>query len=177
MIFYKDLPGQVSDYVIPRDYMSMVTEFRTAHDWRFVDTDYFLNDYGRNWFLEKGLVFKKQSSLFKGEPHIISSFHSDSKINDLGINFILQGEGEMQWVEPVGATEIEYPDQGAYIQTWINIQEIKVLGTWTGKCAMVNVKVPHRVTTLNSDVPRVCFSLRPDLTKCSMNFDKLYNLF
>jgi len=177
MILYKDIPGTVNDFVIPRDYMSMVTDFTRGHDWKFVDTDYFLTDYAKNWFLDKGVIFKNQSALFKAEPNGVWDIHSDSKINDLGINFVLQGDGEMQWVDPIGADEVIITEQGVLYPFYVNPTDIKVLGSWLGTCGIVNIKLPHRISTLNSNIPRVCFSLRPDRTKCDITFDKLYSLF
>lgn len=176
MNFYKDIPAKVSDFVIERDYMSMVGDYNHGHDWRFVDTDYFLTDYAQNWFRERGVALKKQSSLFKADAGSIWPIHTDSKVNDLGINFVLQGTGEMQWVEPVGAEESMYQEHGVEYPVYRNAKEILVLGAWAGTCGVVNIKVPHRISTVNSSVPRICFSLRPDRTRCDMTFSQLASL-
>jgi hypothetical protein len=177
MILYKDIPGLVSDFVIDRDFVPMVKDVPMGHGWRFVDTDYFLTEYAKNWFLEKGVILKKQAALFKADANNIWGIHTDSKINDLGINFVWQGSGEMQWVELTDAEEFTIHENRVEFPGYRHATDTRVLDGWTGSCGIVNIKIPHRISTINSNIPRICFSLRPDRTKCDMTFDKLYNLF
>jgi hypothetical protein len=176
-MYYKDIPHEVSKFVHNHNVDNILSRMNPGHDWRFIDTDYFLTDFAKQWFLEMGLILKPKSALFKADanpdPYLI---HSDSQINDTGINFILSGAGEMQWVEPDNAFVHMIEDQGTHYTMYDNSTNIKVLEKWTGTCGIVNVKVPHRIL-VTSDVPRVCFSLRPDLTKCQIYFDQLYHKF
>jgi len=177
MNLYKDIPGLVSDFVINRDFVPMVNNINEGHGWKFVDTDYFLTSYAKNWFLDRGVILKTQAALFKAAPNNIWGVHADSKINDLGINFVLQGFGEMQWVDPIGAEEFVIHENGVEFPGYGDSKDTQILDAWSGSCGIVNIKIPHRISTLNSNIPRICFSLRPDRTKCDMTFDKLASLF
>jgi hypothetical protein len=181
MIFYKDIFGSVDDFVIPRDYMAELIDWNRGHDWTFMDVDCVLTDYAKSWMLEKGIILKKQAALFKADPFEEWYIHSDHKIYDVGINFVVQGEGEMQWIDTSGATEspVHQIREGSdAIYTHITVPKIKVLDSWSGKCGIVNTRVAHRISTLSSTmpIPRLCLSFRPDRTKCDITFDKLYNL-
>lgn len=175
MIYYKDLPYTVSDFVHNHDVTSIVNSMPYGHAWRWVDTAFFLTDFAKNWFHERGIILKVGAALFKADPHVVNGIHSDSQVNDIGFNFIMSGYGEMQWVDPIGADEVYVDDKGTNYPTYVNASEIKILDVWTGTAALVNIKIPHRISTL-SNVPRVCLSLRPDLTKCNINFNSIYDL-
>lgn len=178
MSFYKNIPHQVHEFVHSRNFDTILVGMNPGHDWRFVDTDYFLTDFAKGWFSDRGIILKPKAALFKADANPKRSayrIHSDSQINDTGINFILSGAGEMQWVEPTHAEINDVNDQGTVYPMYDNASDIKILDKWSGTCGIVNVKVPHRIL-VTSSVPRICFSLRPDLTKCQIYFNQACDL-
>jgi hypothetical protein len=177
MIYYKNIPHHVNEFVHSHNVDEILAKMNSGHDWKFVDTEYFLTDFAKKWFSDRGMILKSQSALFKADVHGTSlhGIHSDSHINDTGINFILSGAGEMQWVEPSNAIVNVVNDQGTTYPMFDNATEIKILDKWSGTCGIVNVKVPHRIV-VTSDVPRICFSIRLDLTKCQIYFNQACDL-
>ena len=163
---YINLPSYVRDFLITHDNLSELVPVVNDHSGIIYPTTKFITSAGFDWFNKHGIELRPNCVLFKAKCNTEGSAHIDGPMLDLesqpiphicAFNFVLEGHGEMQWVE-VG----EYTTNGDFKNNKIVKQlpgsKITVLDTWTGDTGFVRIETFHRIVT--TDVDRVCLSVR-----------------
>jgi hypothetical protein len=173
---YINLPKYVRDFVIKHDNLSELVPIINGHSGVFYPTTKFITTEGVEWFNNHGIQLRPNCLLFRARCNTTGIAHIDGTKLDLdsqliphlcAFNFVLEGHGEMQWVEvdkyiSDGEFKTQVPSTQVIASVPIVTQEpgseITVLDTWTGDTGFVRIETFHRVVT--SDVDRVCLSVR-----------------
>ena len=134
------------------------------HEWVNVPVGEVFTDEGLKYFENLNVTLRPTTRLFRLTENFVSPIHVDSDYYDSAFNFVLNGTHEMQWVTMNGGVESEgtYTQsnytQGSY-KRFDTFDSFTVDESWTGKCALVRINVPHRV--IGGPELRYCVSVRP----------------
>jgi hypothetical protein len=162
MINYIDLPRELKQYqIIPSNLDELIPK-RSTHYWNTWDLSMFFTKEGLNWFSDRGIVLQSFGNLFRAPANFEAPIHTDVP-SEFALNFVLEGYGEMQWVEAEGEKESKVfvtENGGVYPYTrYKSISKVDVLDKWTGDMALVRTTNFHRIKTM--EVDRICLSVRP----------------
>ena len=160
MINYVNLPNEMKNFIKEFNYVNL-TKDMINHNWKYIPFDTVITTEGKQWFREKKIPVEKYVLLFKIPKNFEGPIHTDMlplKKSNCAFNFVLSGNGKMQWITNLEATEyIENVNSSVY-RRYTNIKQFDILDTWTGDVGLVRINVPHRVVTTNAD--RYCISIR-----------------
>ena len=177
---YVNLPRYIRDFLIPHDNLSELVPVVDGHKGISCPLTKFVSAEGIGWFKQQGIRLKSSIILFRARCNTEGPAHIDSPYIDntsrpglhlYAFNFVLEGRGEMQWVEvaehtlkPFVRPVVDLAGTVLDVYTGIPIvkqvsgSKITVLDTWTGDTGFVNIETFHRIVT--TDVDRVCLSVR-----------------
>ena len=163
---YINLPRYVREFLIKHDNLSELIPVANGHTGLFYPTATFITTEGFDWFSNRGIQLRPNCLLFRARCHTEGLAHIDGTSLDLesqpgphlcAFNFVLEGRGEMQWVE-VGEYTTDGDFKNKKIVTQVPGSTTTVLDTWTGDTAFVRIETFHRIVT--TDVDRVCLTVR-----------------
>ena len=177
MINYLNLPNEMKNFLKEFDYIDL-TKNIFDHGWKFMPMDSVLTNEGKQWFVDKKIVLRKNAIIFKIPKNVTGPIHVDStqpEENDCAFNFVLSGHGKMQWITNLEATEITFKYNSGYYKLYENIVKFEILDVWEGNIGLVRINVPHRVVTTDSD--RYCISIRLEKGSSPNTFNELSKLF
>jgi len=173
---YINLPSYVRDFLITHDNLSELVPVVNGHSGLFYPTTKFITSAGFDWFNQHGIELRPNCLLFRARCNTEGPAHIDGTSLDLesqpiphvcAFNFVLEGHGEMQWVEVDEYTtngDFKHNVPGTTTRAAVQIvkqvpgSKITVLDTWTGDTGFVRIETFHRIVT--TDVDRVCLSVR-----------------
>ena len=170
MKYYIDLPEYFNKFVKSIDISSIENFY--GHTWKRFSPNDVLTQDGLNWFNERNLQIH-HCNLFNLHEQTVGDIHVDVIGNNFAgfaLNFILHGEGEMQWTEIDGELSLQ-KKHNSYFYGYENIKNITILERWSGNMAIVKVNIPHRV--ISYDTRRVVLSLRFMQPYTFENFEKI----
>jgi hypothetical protein len=154
MINYIELSSQLKQYLtIPNNLDELVPK-SNSHYWTVQKLSLFLSDEGIRWFSDKGFALQGSAALFRAPANFDSPIHRDEPF---AFNFVLQGYGEMQWVEAEGDLEVNTYEYYTY-ERYKTVSRVNILDKWTGDIALVKSSIFHRIHTM--EVDRICLSVR-----------------
>lgn len=147
----KDL--KIERYITPQKW--------STHDWVNVKIFDVLNDKGLRKL--ESLQPQTDALVFRLDPHANGTIHEDTDSNGLipfGMNWILQGDGVMEWYTPTTRPN-RLPGDFSPYPHWTEDTAGPVIASWSGKNALVKTDIAHRVRN-TSDSVRVCFAVKFD---------------
>lgn len=148
-----------------------------SHNWTNIPTEEIFTPFGFNFFEDKKIKLRPHLRFFRCISNQSGSIHIDSDLYDCAFNFVVKGNGKMQWVS---LEEPEFRD-GNYTQSTNSKGSFKfapkyksliVDEEWSGECALVRINSFHRVVC--GDETRYCVSVRPSKEHF---FKDIINLF
>lgn len=164
MINYKELDEDFLDFGIQKiNYKDLFDSNNSMpHFWINQKVEDIFTPEGLDFFAQRQIKLRETTRIFKLNAGITSLIHIDSEYYDAALNFVLEGDGEMQWCEVDGpAIEGSYTQSnssaGSY-KAFTDYTNLNIIEKWNGKCAAVNISVPHRMIGGNQD--RYCISVR-----------------
>lgn len=160
MKYYVDLPEYFRQFVYHKSDISLLIDNTTDHTWSRYPVEDYITEQGIKWFSERNLRLYDVCNIFNAYQFSETSVHIDTIAkfqNDFALNFVLFGEGNMQWVDVDGDRNY-YKLNSSVFYGYTNIKYVEVLAEWSGKMALVRVNIPHRIVTKN--LRRICLSLR-----------------
>jgi len=183
MLYYLELPDFINSFItIPQGADSESIMFSgypvsadIGHVNKLVNISDFVSDEGLLWFANRGIILPGHVTLFKCINDHTSTIHHDNPVRGFAINFIIQGHGEMQWFDIDVPPDQPVENQKAFARfTNIDLDNITAISTWSGKAALVNTTIPHRIATTTAE--RICLSLRATHPTTFEQAAKLLNL-
>jgi hypothetical protein len=177
MIFYKKLPLSLRNLVLRKDIdpIKMVEPFNLkGHNWALFDPEELITNEGFEFFNNLGISLNKQIAIFKIEKDFTGSIHIDSAPHIFAFNFIMSGEGVIQWVNVdgdkfVSQYEDKYHTSNPFLR-WDTIGNIEIIDSTDFSDILVRVDVPHRVVGGKED--RYVISVRPKWP-CPLSFEEI----
>ncbi len=171
MINYYDLPCKLHSYIKEVDYKKIIGS-QNGHNLRPVELQKFITQEGIDWFFKRKL-YVRRALLFSCSSNFVGGIHIDANIsNEYGINFVLEGDGEMQWA---AYSEQNLIDKKAIPPSaYKNEKNFNIIDNWSGTTGLVRINIPHRVVTKNST--RYCLSLRTVGNESPKTFEEAMNL-
>jgi hypothetical protein len=177
MIYHKEIDDNFLSYGIQHiNYKELFDpKFITDHEWvNYPIVNIFTPD-GLKFFSDRNIKLRETTRIFRLRAGIESLIHIDSDYYDAAFNFVLEGQGEMQWVtmdgvESTGSYTQSNTDSGSY-RRFVEFTNLAINERWSGKCALVRINSPHRV--VGGTVDRYCISVRPTMDHF---FDDLVSL-
>ena len=167
-MYYINLPEYVKNFtkVIPhKDLLKHVN----GHDWCQILTKEFLTDDGIDWFLTKGIKLKSTALLFKIPGNFEGPIHSENHAkNNFAFNFVIEGKGQMQWIENIQATTKPSTANNTNYTVYTDINSFEIADVWEGDIGLVRIDIPHRVV---SYLERYCVSIRTVYDSAPKIFD------
>lgn len=166
MIYHKEFDENFLNYGIKKVDWASLFDPNTPHLHEWINTpiiDIF-TDEGLKFFSDRNIKLRDTTRVFRLTPNFACAVHTDSDYHDAAFNFIVQGTSEMQWVSLEGAIE----STGSYTQSnsvpgsftlFNEYSQLNIEHTWTGKCALVRIDIPHRV--VGGPNIRYAVSVRP----------------
>ena len=164
MINYKELDEDFLNFGIQKiNYKELFdSNITTPHFWIDQKVEDIFTPEGLDFFAQRQIKLRETTRIFKLNAGITSLIHIDSEYYDAALNFVVEGDGEMQWCEVDGpAITGSYTQSNSFAgsyKAFTNYTTLKVIEKWNGKCAAVNISVPHRMIGGNQD--RYCISVR-----------------
>jgi hypothetical protein len=165
MIYYKALDDNFLNYGIQKNNFSkFFDETNKSHMWINHPIENIFTLDGLKFFTDRNISLRETTRIFKLKANFQSEIHIDSDYYDSAFNFVVEGNGTMQWIKVHNGAE----DQGGYTQSNNNAgsykrfptyDSIDVLDNWSGKCALVRISTPHRM--IGGATDRYCISIRP----------------
>ena len=168
---YFDLPNHLLYFIKPINYVDLLKN-KAGHDWNTIPTNRFLTTDGILWFLKRSLFLKSTALIFKADKNAEHTIHIDPV--PFAFNFVLSGDGEMQWLTNVVGEKIVNEHNGAKYRKYVNIHSYKVSDVWSGKLGLVRTDTVHRIVTKDTD--RYCVSIRTINKPNLKTFEDAYNL-
>ena len=162
MINYKELDEDFLNFGIQKiNYKELFdSNITTPHFWIDQKVEDIFTPEGLDFFAQRQIKLRETTRIFKLKSGITSLIHIDSEYYDAALNFVVEGDGEMQWCE-VDGPQLQVVTRketlGSY-KAFTNYTTLKVIEKWNGKCAAVDISVPHRMIGGNQD--RYCISVR-----------------
>jgi hypothetical protein len=173
---YFNLPIFFKDFLIKQDNLVELIPITKSHPWIDYPVNKFINPEGIAWFTNHNIILKS-ALLFRAHANIIGPAHIDglpNKPTNYGFNFVLEGHGEMQWLDVEKIEITSYTTLHNIKHTYAKSasdSNITVLDSWSGNAGIVKINTFHRIVT--SDVDRVCLSVRPSLP---ISFEEAVNI-
>lgn len=162
MINYLNLPLYIKNFVISNDFKNLCHE-GSYHGWTYQPIKDFIIDEGIDWFESLGFVLPDILSLFRipanHQGHIHNDINSLTKYQQYAINIVLDGKGEMQWVDNIKGNKIVARQNNVKYFNYDKVQSFDIVDTWQGDIGLVRIDSWHRI--LCFDQPRYCISIRP----------------
>jgi len=181
MKYHRPLPSSFRDLLIRKDVdiVNIAEEHKLIkHRWVVVPTNDVVTDEGCEWFKKNNIPLSKYVAVFKLEKFYNGPIHVDAPPQKFGFNFVVCGQGEMQWVDFDGEPEETVWAINGWTSekyhTFHNVTNVSVIESWSGTDGIVRVDVPHRV--LGSDSDRYAVSVRPDWQQCNYTFDEVIQI-
>lgn len=154
----KDL--QIKKFIDPKKW--------STHDWVHTKIYEVLNDKGLRKL--ESLDPQIDAIVFRLEPNSFGTIHKDTdgegNLIPFGMNWVLQGEGVMEWFNPSQPHNREPGDFSPYPH-WTEDIAGQPIDSWNGKNALVRTDIPHRVYN-TSNIVRVCFAIKFNCTEWEM---------
>jgi len=178
MINHVQLPEELRKCIKQIDYKSLAPK-ESGHRWNYILLNDVLTLEGIQWFLSRKIFLRGDVHLFRlpknseGAIHI-DGVESNEKVVDYAFNFVIEGHGEMQWIDNIVGTEDIYDLEYSNYVAYSNVESYNVIDTWSGDMALVRINVPHRVVTTDTD--RYCISLRTLPHMHPTTFDEVVKL-
>jgi hypothetical protein len=159
-MLYYDLPNIFDTFLkVPHNIQDYVVD-KVGHHWGSYPTTDFITPEGIDWFNSNDINLKSNLFLFKCTPNYTGPIHLDG--SSYAVNYILQGEGTMQWFnDPTNKEIIKYSlttGEKYTFPVYNDSDDTKILDSWVGTKAVVKVNIPHRVVTEKQ--ARVSVSIR-----------------
>ena len=165
MIYYKKLDDNFVDYGIQKlNFSELNFPNEQPHEWVYLPVNEVFTSAGLQFFKDKNIKLRSTARIFKIIAGCqISPIHIDSEYYDAAFNFVVEGDGKMEWVTVDGIESYSSYTQsnasaGAYKRI-VDFSKIEINDSWSGKCALVRIGTPHRV--LGGTHDRYCVSARP----------------
>jgi hypothetical protein len=177
MLYYKEISNDFLDYGIQKINFSKFFEGKySLHTWVNHPIENIFTQHGLKFFMNRNILIRETTRIFKLKSKFESGIHIDSDYYDSAFNFVVEGDGTMQWVNVNNGLEFQgsYTQSNSKLGSYKNFpiyNSIDILDKWSGKCALVRISVPHRM--LGGAIDRYCISVRP---KQEHFFDDLINL-
>jgi len=135
--------------------------------WVPVPTGELVSEDGVLWFNQRGIVLAAITGVFKTEAGAIGATHIDSSPQKIGFNFVMSGQGEVQWVDVDSPGILEQYEIENYLNPapdtiYPQPDILDITETWNSADgdAVIKVDSPHRI--MGGTVDRYVISLRPD---------------
>jgi hypothetical protein len=174
MICHKDIDENFLNYGIKKFNLKSLFDPNNPHEWINVPVTEVFTKKGLKFFSDRNIKLRETTRIFRLIANYESTVHVDSDLYDPAFNFVIGGDGIMQWVTIDGvASTGSYTQSNHTTGSYTRFDEftsLEIDETWTGKCALVRINVPHRVLGGTSD--RYCISVRPTIDHF---FDDLVN--
>jgi len=149
-------------------------KFSNKHTWISRKIEEVLTEEGINWFESNGIILCPYALLFRIDANHIGAVHNDGI--DYAINFVISGQGTMEWIDVIEGDQFESHYQGLNYISFSNIKDFRIKDSWSGKLALVRVNYPHRVVAGDSE--RYCLSIRATSPKTFNDaLEKLYTKY
>ena len=148
-----------------------------GHGWCEFDTNQIVSESGRFWFNHLGVDLSPKVALFKLDKFYTGPIHIDAVPQKFGFNFVMEGTGDMQWVN-IEERSYEYTSKtekctSTPFKRFNNTAPFTVIETWLGTDGLIRVDIPHRVIGGSED--RYTISIRPS-GKCNYTFDDMVQI-
>ena len=163
MIYYKELDENFLNYGIkPVDFTNVFHDDNPHELINMPVTDVFTSE-GIKFFTDRNIKLRSTTRVLRLVAGHEGVIHLDSEYYDSAFNFIIAGDGTMEWVTMDGVGSY-----GAYTQSdsgsgsykrFDGYTTLDIDASWSGKCALVRINTPHRAIGGTSD--RYCISVRP----------------
>lgn len=175
MEYFINLPDYFKNFIYYKDSIDTLIENKIEHTWVRFPIKEFVNNQGLDWFKDRNLKLLDFCNLFNAHEftNTYSNIHVDTMgdhLNEFAVNYILFGNGEMQWTKVDGSLTIRKINS-SYFYGYENIREVEILDKWSGSVGLVKINIPHRIVTTN--LRRICLSLRFRKTCSFEDFKKL----
>lgn len=163
---YLDLPSYLHNFVKSVDYKPLchVGEY---HGWTYQPLINFINEDGINWFKSVGFDLPETLSLFRIPANYEGDIHTDinarTKHIEFAINIVLEGFGEMQWLENIKGKKYIAKQQDVGYISYSDVDSFDTIDRWRGDVGLVRIDHFHRIVSFDQE--RVCLSIRPTAPK------------
>jgi hypothetical protein len=145
MINYFNLPSKFELFIKKFDYVSLAHN-KQKHDYVKLSTRLVLNEYGNIWFKKKGFKLQTIFLLFRIPKNFIGHIHYDNVTENhskYGFNYVLDGQGIMQWVDDRVYQDIDYVNNKT-------VKDCFITDSWNGNMALVRTNTLHRVVNIGN---------------------------
>lgn len=162
-MYYKELPKELLQFTKSIDYESLLKD-KTGHDWCTIPITHFLTVEGIQWFTNKKIFLRPKANVFKIVKNYQGPIHAElTSGTEFAINIVINGYGEMQWINNIDATQYDSTVNGSTYTRFNDVRSFNIVEVWTGTAALVKVSAPHRV--VSTDVDRYCVNIRTSSPK------------
>jgi len=176
MLYYKNLPRELLQFVKFIDAHNLLKGIY-GHNWIIIPTTNFLTSEGIEWFTNKKIFLRNTVKVFKIEKNFKGPVHSDAYGPfdvEYAFNFVISGQGEMQWVDNIQGTQKISNTNNSLYTIYTDVKSLDIIDTWNGDLGIVRVNVPHRVVTTNEE--RYCVSVRTIIGSYPKTFEDAVNI-